>query len=157
MMQRPKISLFIAGSYNENLDKTALQKEKLLSLAVKKSGSINQENRESAMNIDLLEEIYKELKSDRKLEAIKSELKTKYKADVFERIYLSTLIEECTKIQIIPVDILRKLASKRARAIQEYLIGQRGVESSRVQLKEIGTAEKEDDKFVKTQLAIEVK
>jgi hypothetical protein len=63
----------------------------------------------------------------------------------------------CTDAQSVSPDELKELANKRAKAIQEYLVQTKSIESSRVVLHEVKEVNDSDEKWVKTALEIEVK
>ncbi|MDQ7060187.1 MAG: DUF748 domain-containing protein [Sulfurimonas sp.] len=87
MIKRPKIILSIAGGYNAEIDKKALQKEKLIALVVKRSGAKNEEEKVSAMTADLLEDIYKDARDDDKLDKLEEELEKTYKDEALKQAY----------------------------------------------------------------------
>ncbi|MBU1657424.1 DUF748 domain-containing protein, partial [bacterium] len=158
MIKRPKISLSIRGKYDEITDKEALQKEKLIALVIKKSGRKNKENHETAMTRELLENIYGDFGADGKvLNAMKIELKKRYKDKAFEREYLNSLIRECIKVQPLAKEELLSLAQKRAEELSSYLVGEKGVEISRIEILDADSADGKSDRFVKTKLDIIVK
>ena len=157
MIKRPKISLSIGAKYDEISDKKELQKEKLIALLLKKSGIKNKDKHENIMTVDLLEDVYDDLKDDNKLKKIKHNLKKVYKDDELNRAYLSALIEECIKIQPFSVDELELLASSRAKVIKSYLVEKKFINNDRVHFLKNSSAYKHDKKYSKTKLEIIVK
>lgn len=156
LVKKPKVSIKISGRYNTQIDKRALQKEKHSNLVIKKSKIKNRENQVSSVNIDLLEEIYKEFSNDNKLSVIKNALKKQYKGEELTRAYTSALFEECIKFQTVTEEEMKTLAQKRAEAIQSYLVINRGVDAQRVTIIDIGEAQSDESK-VKIKLQVDVK
>ena len=157
MIKRPKISLLLGGRYDEISDKKALQKEKLITLVVQKSGIKNREKHKSAMTTELLEEIYEELRDDKKIQKIRKKLKKEYKKEELERAYFSLLIKECINIQPLTIDELKTLGATRAAKLKSYLVEVKAVESSRVSVSEVVAVDEHDEKWVKTKLKVNVK
>ncbi|MFA6196091.1 MAG: DUF748 domain-containing protein [Sulfurimonas sp.] len=156
LVKKPKVIITIGGRYDTQLDKRALQKEKHSNLVIKKSKIKNRENQVSTVNIDLLEEIYKEFTNDNKLSIIKNTLKKQYKGEELTRAYTSALFEECIKFQIVTEEEMKILAQKRAEAIQSYLVINRGADASRITIADIGEAQNDENR-VKTKLQVDVK
>ena len=156
MIKRPKISLAINGTYDTTTDKHALQRQKLIALAMQKSGTKNKQNNESVMNIGLLESIYKDFKDDDKPKKIKKDLDAKYKGKVLERKYLEALIEECISLQPIVADELKNLAMQRGKILKEYLVSERAIDVTRVKLLDIIKMNKKDKKIVQTKVELEI-
>jgi uncharacterized protein involved in outer membrane biogenesis len=156
LIKRPKILLAIGGKYEKTIDKIALQKNKLSNIVVQKSGVKNKENHINAMNIDLLEDIYSELRDDDKADEIRDELKKKYRGEELDRAYLNALYEECVRIQVVTEDEIKNLAQKRASVIKSYLTDKAATDASRVRILDIGEVQSSSEKLVKTKLQIEV-
>ncbi len=157
MIKRPKILLSIAGKYDKDSDRLALQKQKLASLVTQRSKSKNKKESESSTSIEVLEEIYYEQRDDKRLKTLKEELAKKYKENILERAYLIALTKECVAIQSITKETLAALATARVNEIKNYLVNEKMINSTRVKLKEVGVVEESDEKWVKTKLDIEVK
>jgi len=149
MIKRPKVVLNITPIYDAVLDKKALQRYKLINLVMKKSGVTNEEEHQTAMTVDMLEEIYKEFKDDDGLDKLKEESG--------DRDYLNGLIQLCTNIQEVSVDELEDLAHKRVLAIQNYLINDKSIEASKIKIQEMKKVDKSEEKLVKIGLKVEVK
>ena len=156
MSKRPKINLSISGAYDSELDKKALQREKLITLVVKKSGIKNRQEHKNAMTIDMLEDIYKEFENEDKLEKIEDELEKEYEDQEFERVYLDRLIQECTNMQVVELDELKSIAKARAEGIKNYLVGEKAIGDNRFKLLESLEVQKSEQKSVQTKLEIEV-
>jgi hypothetical protein len=157
MIKRPKISLAIGGRYDDVLDVKALKMEKLISLVVKKSGIKNRDQHESVMTDDMLEDIYKEMRDDDKIEKIEEALEKKYEDDAFEIAYHKALIRETVAIQDVTLKELVALAKNRAMIMKNYLILEKNIDASRVDLLEIKNVDESSDKIVKVKFEIEVK
>ncbi len=157
MIKRPKISLAIGGQYDKNLDLKALKIKKLISLVVKKSGIKNRDKQESAMTTELLEDIYEESKDDDKLEKIKDTLDKEFEGEVLKRVYNKALIKEVIAIQMVTPQELANLANSRAEIVKNYLLLEKNINPSRVNLIEVKSINDSSEKFVKIKFEIEVK
>jgi len=157
MTKRPKIKLALTPTYDELSDKRALQTGMLINLIVKQSGIKNAKEYESAMNIDILEDIYKDAKDDDVLDKLESKLEEEYKGDAFDRAYLSALAELCKDIQVVTKADLENLAQARQKALIAYLVQDRNIEDSRLIVNPLVVVNEAQDKLVKQKLSIEVK
>jgi uncharacterized protein involved in outer membrane biogenesis len=157
MIKRPKISLSIIPQYDEMGDKKELQKEKLIALLLKKSGIKNKEKHENIMTVDLLEDVYGDLKNTKEIKKIKKELRKQYKGDEFDRAYLNVLIEECIKIQPLGMNELKILAERRAKILKSYLVDKKTINPLRINLLKGVSVDDRAEKYVKTKLEIVVK
>ena len=157
MTKRPKIKLAFTPIYDELADKRAIQTEMLISLIVKESGIKNRKEHESAMNIDMLEDIYEDFKDDDTLDKLEDKLEKEYKGDAFERAYLSALFELCKDIQVVTKVNLENLAKTRANAVITYLVQDKNIEATRVIENPLVVVNEPDNKLVKQKLSIEVK
>nr|WP_275847883.1 DUF748 domain-containing protein [Sulfurimonas sp. SAG-AH-194-I05] len=158
LIKRPKISLSIAGGYNLDADRLSLQKTKLADVVVKLSGAKNEKEKINAMNIDLLEDIYKKMRDDNKLDKLEDALEKKYpKEEEFERAYLQALVVECTKIQVIANEEVQALASKRSEAITNYLVDSKGIKRFRISQLPITEVYMDEKKLIQTKLEVLVK
>lgn len=154
MIKRPKISLSIAGRYDADVDKLALQKQKLAKLVMLKSGDENRENQKNSDTIDLMEEIYEAYRDDDRLDAIKEKLSEKYKDETLERAYLIALTKECVSIQTVNLKELEYLATARAQALQNYLLNEQMIDSLRIKIKAVSAIEESTETWVKTKLEV---
>ena len=157
MTKRPKIKLAFTPTYDELLDKRAIQTEMLISLIVKESGVKNRKEHESAMNIDMLEDIYEDFKDDDTLDKLEDRLEKEYKGDEFDRAYLSSLVELCKDIQVVTKVDLENLAKARQNVIFTYLVQEKNVEAPRVIVNTLVAVNEPQNKLVKQKLSIEVK
>ncbi|PHQ64660.1 MAG: hypothetical protein COB99_08505 [Sulfurimonas sp.] len=157
MVKRPKISLNIVPQYDEVQDSWILKQQKLIAMIIKKSGVKNKQKQQNSMNIDLLEDVYKELAPKKKVSDIQKVLKKTYKGDALERAYQNTLVKEMTQMQPLTQEELQDLASKRADIVKEYLVNLRGLNANRIVLKAVQNVEEEKESWVRTKMEIEVK
>ena len=157
LVKRPKISISIGGTYNMDVDKKAMQKNKLINLVVKLSGAKNEKERINAMTINLLEDIYEDARDDDKIETIEDALDEKYDGDEFKRAYLQALVKECSNIQEITAEEIQALARNRASVIQSYLIDNKGIDASRISELEIQEVSSDETMLVKSKLEVIVK
>ena len=156
MIKRPKISLSISARYDEESDKKELQKQKLIAMLLKKSGKKHKNNHENVMTIDLLEDVYGDLRGDDKLEQIKTKLRKKFKAEEFKRAYLNSLVERCIDIQPFDKNELKTLAASRVNILKSYLVDKKSIDASRIIITDVAPVSKHDDKYAKTKLEIVV-
>jgi hypothetical protein len=157
LTKRTKLFIEIGGRYDTKIDTRALQKEKLSTMLIKKSGVKNRENLPNVANVNLFEDIYRDSSNDNKLSIIEDELKKKYNGEELNRAYASAVFEECVKLQIATEDEMTVLAEKRAEVIKLYLVKNHGINPSRVMILNAGKAEENEDKLVRTKLQVEVK
>ena len=157
MTKRPKIKLALTPTYDELSDKRALQTAMLINLIVKQSGIKNAKEYESAMNRDILEDIYKDVKDDDALDKLEASLEKEYKGDAFDRAYLSALAELCKDIQVVTKVDLENLAKARQKALVAYLVQDKNIEDSRLIVYLLVAVNEAEDKLVKQKLSIEVK
>ena len=150
LIKKPKLYLGITGTYNKELDKEALQAEKLQLEIIKISGN------KGAVTLDILEDIYEKAAGGKALDALEEEFEKRYKKDeVFKIEYRKELLSRCRDIQPVSVEELRSLASKRVSMIQEYLVQTKNIDLSRIIPHEIEEVDGSED--IKAALEIEVK
>ena len=158
LTKRPKIALGIFGNYDKKLDAEALRYQKLVDLVVQKSGLTNREEHRSALNIDLLEDIYEELGGEEsKLEKIEEELDAKYDTKAYKVEYLKALVNECSSLQSVAQEELELLAKRRMEAIRDYFLREKQIDPSRINLGEISEIHMTDTDSIHNKLGIEVK
>ena len=157
LMKKPKISLKIFSSYDQVNDKKALQLEKLIDIVMHRSGLKNREEHESAMSIDLLEDIYTEQGDDAVLEALQDKLHKELSDNEFKRAYQSALIDLCINIQHVTKEELEALAMSRVKSIMNYLVNEKFISADRITYLLGLEQEKSGSKYVKVKMEIEVK
>jgi hypothetical protein len=160
MIKRPKIDLSIAPTYDVLVDKEALQLNKLIALVMQKSGIKNKKDHKNAMTIDMLEDIYDELKGDEKLlDTTKVNLEKKYenKEKEFNRAYLLTLIEMDRNLQKVSDDELVNLANTREQIVVNYLVKEKSLNPKRVLHGELQKLDGSLNKLVQMKLEVKVK
>ena len=151
------MSITVSGGYNEETDRKSIQKIKLENLVVKLSGAKNEKEKVSAMNIDLLEDIYEDARDDDRLDEIEDALDEKYDGDELKREYLLALIRECSKIQEVTLEEIKALARNRSLAIKSYLVDVKGVNPLRVSEIDIGEVAIDETALVKSKLDVVIK
>ncbi len=157
LVKRPKISLSVGGAYNAEVDKPAMQKQKLVNLVVKLSGSKNEKERVNAMTTDLLEDIYNDAKDDDTLSKLEDKLEQKYEDEAYDRAYLQALIQLCSDIQEVTLLDMQNLAKERKTAIKTYLVDTKGIELQRITELEVSVGEIGENKLVQSKLEVIVK
>ena len=160
MLKRPKIDLSISPTYDDIVDKEALQLNKLIALVMQKSGIKNKKDHKNAMTIDMLEDIYDELEGDTDLlNAKKESLEKEYeeKEDQFERAYLLTLIDMTRDLQKVSEDDLIALANKREEVLLNYLVREKNVNPERIVHKELQKVDNSENQLIQMKLQVEVK
>ncbi|MBA1433015.1 MAG: DUF748 domain-containing protein [Epsilonproteobacteria bacterium] len=157
MRKRPKITLTINAVYDERDDKKAVKLQKLVAMVMKKSGDENAKSAKNALNIDVLEDVYAQLRDDGALDVLKTKLHKEYEnEDAFNRAYQNALIELCTQIQPLEKRELESLAKARAKKIQTYLIEEKSLATKRVVTADVIKQNDADDKTVHLGLNIVV-
>jgi len=157
MRKRPKITLKVDAVYDEKDDLKALKLQKLVSMVMKISGEENIKNAKTALNVDILEDVYDELRDDDKADQLKEKLEKEHEDEKeFDRAYQNALIELCTEIQPVSKEELMALAKKRAENIQTYLVQEKSLEMRRVLQGEVKKLDNSEDGVVKLTLNIEV-
>ena len=157
MDKRPKILLEISGTYDEVKDLKALKLEKLVVMVMKKSGDENVKNSKNALNIEMLEDVYDDLKDDDKLAMLREKLHKEYKDDkAYERAYQNALISLCIDIQSVNLKELEELANKRAQMIKAYLVQDKALSAQRVIIGKVIKLKNANEKLLELKLNIEV-
>ena len=157
LAKRPKMNLSIYGAYNEAEDRASIQKTKLVNEVLQRSDAKNEQERMNAMNIDLLEDIYEDVRDDDKIKKIEDALEEKYEDDAkFERAYLQALVKECSLIQEVSLEEIKTLAKQRSAAIKNYLVDTKGIDISRVHEREIFETQVEETQLMRSKLEVVV-
>ncbi|MDD3817560.1 MAG: DUF748 domain-containing protein [Thiovulaceae bacterium] len=157
LLKRPKIALHIHGTYDEVRDMQALQHQKLLDLVVAKSDRKNIEDKKSALNVDILEDIYEEARDDDKLAVIQEELAKKYKGEAYRIEYLKALVGACASLQNVSQEELRALALQRAEKIRDFFINEKMLSNDKIVVLESKKIASEQHDLIKTEFTIDVK
>ena len=134
MQKRPRLVLKVDSVYAKRSDTKALQEEKLISLVLEKSGLKNKEEHQSAMTLEMLEEIYLENAEKKSLRALQNKIKQETKEDKedYTLVYRKKLIDACTAMMKVSQQDLIKLAKKRANNLITYLIKEKKISATRV-------------------------
>ncbi len=157
MQKKPKVVLQLTPKYDAKQDKLALQKKKLITLVMQKSGIKNEKEHESAMTIAMLEDIYKTAKDDANLATLQQKIEQQTQKEKFHRAYLEALIQACRNIQEVSKQELLALAQRRVEAIKQYLVDEKLIQKSRIELKPVEKIANSTNSLVKIGLNIEVK
>jgi len=132
MQKRPKIKLKVSGVYDRIADQEALKREKLIALVLQKSGDENREHSKNALNIDVLEAIYKDLYH----QDVAAFREAVYAANEGKRslmrIYQNALITKLTAKQHVEPAELEALAAARAKSVSRYLVTSGSIPINRV-------------------------
>ena len=156
MIKKPKVLLSVGASYDKKVDKLALQKDILIAEVIKMSGEENIKNSKSALNIELLEELYSKREGDDKLDKFREKIEKESDEKEFKQRYTKALISLCLSIQKVPEDRYIKLAKDRQVAILTYLNSDKGIEKNRIILGKVSELD-DDEKMVKTEMEIQIK
>ena len=158
MQKRPRLVLKVDSVYAKRSDVQALQEEKLIALVLKKSGLKNKEEHQSAMTLEMLEEIYLENAEKKSLKKLQERVKeqTKENEEDFALVYRKKLIGECTKMMKVSKQDLVKLAEKRADNLISYLLNEKKVAAKRVQKTDKITQVSSENGFVNLVLHLDV-
>ena len=156
MKKRHKLTLEVSGAYDIEHDKKALKFQKLVNIVMKKSGVENLQNNKTALNIDILEEVYEDSRDGDTLEKIREQLHKNYKGEKFDRMYQNKLIEICTNIQTIKKDALLTLAQQREKNIKAYLVNNKSIPEERIELGDLQKLNEDETQFTKVNLNIKV-
>ena len=156
MLKRPKVVLKMVPQYDIKRDKLALQRQKLVKIVVEKSGIKNKKEQETAMNIDLLEDIYEEIIPSKDPQDIQVSLEKVYKGAALKREYLNALIKETMAMQAVTPEELEALATNRVELLKEYLVDIKGIDTQRILTQPIQSIDEEEDKWVITKMEIDI-
>ena len=154
MQKRPKLALEVSGVYDKRSDKLALQREKLIALVLERSGIKNKEEHQSAMTIDMLEEVYKENAKKGALEKFKSMIKKSTEKEKFVLIYREKLIGACIKMMKVNKKALKDLAKTRVENLVLYLKKERNIAASRVKVSQKVQEVTSENGFVNLELKL---
>jgi hypothetical protein len=158
MIKRPKLTLEVDGTYDEVYDYEALQLQKLVAMVMKKSGEENTKHARTALTVDVLEDVYDDLKDDDALQKLQAKLKKVYKDEAtYKRAYQKELIKLCASIQKVSQEQLDMLAKERVASIRRYLVDEKAINPNRVKEGAIVKLSSSDKKELHLKLNIEVK
>ena len=156
MQKKPKITLALTGHFNNSSDKEALALEKLIRFMLQRSEEKNEKDRESLINIELLESSYAALSTQEKLDALKERIEASSSEEAFSSKYKEALLSECLVLQGISHIELEELADKRVEAIKNYLVQEKFLDAHRVVQKESVEDTEDEKNIVKVKMEIEV-
>jgi uncharacterized protein involved in outer membrane biogenesis len=156
MLKRPKIDLAISATYDKKVDLFALKREKLIAIVVEESGIKNINEQENALTVDLLEDIYDDLRDDDQLDKLKEKLAKEYQGEELQRVYQKELLALDIKIQkVLPME-LETLAKNRQNIIENYLLNDKHLDPKRLELTELKLLDDSQNGIVKNALEIKV-
>ena len=156
MHKRPKLALDVSGVYDKRSDKYALQREKLIALVLKKSGIKNKEEHQSAMTIDMLEEVYVENAKKDALGKFKSTIEKSTEKEKFALVYRKKLIAACIKMMKVNKKELENLAKTRVKNLVLYLEKERAIAPVRVKIGQKVEEVKSENGFVNLELKLNI-
>lgn len=148
LLRKPKLTLAIEPSYDKDLDLEALKAKKLKQRVLELS---KQEHPTS----EILEQIYLQLGGN--IDSLKNELVKKMQKGFSGVEYQKELYSKCVDMQSILGDELRDLAQKRAFVIREYLVVSNKMNPDKITIQETQILNKANEKYVVSELKIEVK
>ena len=159
MLKRPKIALALTPIYDIEVDKKAMQLNKLIDIVVERSGIKNKKDHKSAMTIDMLEDIYEDLKDDDALDKLEEKLEKQYpkKDEKYERAYLRAVADLDIALQVVTQEELEQLANERVLVSIKYLTKVKGLDPQRIIKLELKAINNSEDNFVRMPLEIKVK
>ena len=155
LKKRPKLALGVIGTYDEELDRHALKKQKLLALASEKN-SKNTAASNKAMSVETLERLHLRLLPDISLGKIKKDIRKKTKEGKnFPLEYQKALAGDLIEAQSVSEQELLLLSETRAKNITAYLSVSRGIDRKRIMAQAKKSDKSEDGKWVRSSLSIE--
>nr|WP_321267162.1 DUF748 domain-containing protein [uncultured Sulfurimonas sp.] len=157
LLKRPKITLKITPQYDNTQDGWILKQEKLILMVMKKSGIKNKAQQQNSMSIELLEDVYKNLASTKKLSEIRKKLSKTHKDEALEIAYQKELLRQTTQMQVVSQEELQALANQRASLLKEYLVDFKNIAIKRVVVQSAQNVQKDKENWVKTKLEVIVK
>jgi hypothetical protein len=156
MLKRPKIDLAISATYDKKVDLFALKREKLIAIVVEESGIKNINEQENALTVDLLEDIYDDLRDDDQLDKLKEKIAKEYQGEELQRVYQKELLALDIEIQkVLPME-LETLAKNRQNIIENYLLNDKHLDPKRLELTELKLLDDSQNGIVKNALEIKV-
>lgn len=156
MLKRPKIDLAISATYDKKADLLALKREKLIAIVVEESGIKNINEQENALTIDLLEEIYDDLRDDDQLDQLKEKLAKEYTGEELQRVYQKELLALDIEIQKVLPEELETLARNRQNIIENYLLNEKHLDPKRLQVTELKLLNDSQNGIIKNALEVKV-
>ena len=153
--KKPKLSFEIIGTYDAKLDKYAMQKAK----AKAKVLALNTKKEEATLIlVEAVETIYVQSMGKEALQKLQEEMKKKLSDETkYENEYKEILFAKTIELESVSQDELDNLAKSRAKALKEYLMNTKAIDTKRIIVDKIIPTQEENDTFVKTELKIIVK
>jgi len=141
LIKRPKIALSVTAGYNTQLDKVALQKQKLLKEAAPFTKEKKPLENENELTNTMLEKIYLKYAKKAQLKQLKKSTKKEN--------YQEKLLNATTQLLPVTHKELLSLSTKRSQAIFEYL-SKKGITKQRVKLLTPKESDQEESKVPTT-------
>lgn len=123
---------------------------------MEKSGIKNINERENALTIDLLEDIYGDLRDDDGLRKLKERLNKEYKGEELERVYQKELLALDIEIQQVTPLELEDLAKNRQKVIENYFVQEKKMAAYRFMKLNLEVLENSENSIVKNSLEVKV-
>jgi hypothetical protein len=121
LIKRPKLTLKVHGGWASKEDERALKVQKLIH---KMMGENVKKDAYSAdaLSLEMLEDTAKKSMDAKELKDLRKAMEAKYKEEAeFTHNYTAALVEKLISLQVLDSSELELLASKRSRAVVEYL------------------------------------
>ena len=121
LIKRPKLTLKVHGGWASEQDERALKVQKLIH-AVMGQNVKEEISSTDALSLELLETTAEKSMEKKELKALRNAMEEKYKQESeFTYHYTAVLVEKLISLQVLAQPELELLASKRSRAVVEYL------------------------------------
>jgi len=154
LMKRPKLTVAVHGGWVNEQDERALRIQKLIRTVM------GQHAKEGiggdALSLELLEATAKKSMDSKELKELRRGMEEKYTQESeFTQHYTATLVEKLIPLQVLENSDLEVLASKRSRAVVEYLNKSPALQSRvSVGVNEIGVFEVKEGVPIRLELSV---
>ncbi len=157
LIKRPKLTLVLHGSYHEHDDVKALKEAKLLAQAVALATEEG-ELFEGDVRQETLERLYETLLGEDALEVLEEKLEKQYQKneDAFAKAYDTQMVDDLSNVQSITTEELQALAMQRADAIKNYLVENKNIEPSHIDVRDVILDDGSEGKWVKSKMELVV-
>ncbi len=157
LIKRPKLTLVLHGSYHEHEDVKALKEAKLLAQAVALATEEG-ELFEGDVRQETLERLYETLLGEDALEVLEEKLEKQYQEneDAFAKAYDTQMVDDLSNVQSITTEELQALAMQRADAIKNYLVENKNIEPSHIDVRDVILDDGSEGKWVKSKMELVV-
>lgn len=148
LVKKPKLSLSITGGFDNDRDLKAIKAEKLKQKVLEIS-------KQEHPTTQVLEKIYSH--TGKNIKTLKNEVEKRVKENMFNVEYQKELYTQCLDTQSVAPEELMELAGKRANMIQDYLAVTKGIDASKIFVKEAKEVSDLQNDLIGTMLEIGVK